>query len=176
MMRSTALSLVAGLTLLLCACTRDAPPTATTPAAPRSLPGTPSATVGVGFTQTADIRTNLGPFNVHSQLDGFDVELKSHDNDDIEVTNQTGLPNANGGWHLHPGPVLILVKTGVATIYEAGDCTPRIYPAGSTFIEGTTPHVLRNDGATNLEFVAVYFVPNGKPRRIDADQPADCPF
>jgi quercetin dioxygenase-like cupin family protein len=175
MKRSTATSLLGCFAITLAACGDSPTPTAIS-ASPRALPGTPSATVGVGFTTTADVRTNLGPFNVHSQLNGFDVELKSHENDDIEVANQAGAPNANGGWHLHPGPVVVLVKTGVATIYEAGDCVPKIYPAGSTFIEGTTPHVLRNDGASNLEIVAVFFVPNGKPRRIEADQPANCLF
>jgi quercetin dioxygenase-like cupin family protein len=175
MKRSTMASLISCLTMVLAACSDDAT-SAPTPTSPRSRPTNALPTVGVGFTQTSDVRTNVGPFHVQSKLDGFDVELKSHDDADIEVSNQTGIPNANGGWHLHPGPVVVLVKTGVATLYDAGDCVAKIYPAGSTFIEGTNPHVLRNDGASNLEIVAVFFVPPGKPRRIEADQPANCPF
>ena len=174
MQRSMA-SLISCLAMALAACSDDAT-SAPTPTSPRSLPTHALPTVGAGFTTTSDVRMNLGPFHVQSKLDGFDVELKSHDDADIEVTNQTGIPNANGGWHLHPGPVMILVKAGVATVYEAGDCVAKTYPAGSTFIEGTNPHVLRNDGASNLEIVAVFFVPPGKPRRIEADQPANCPF
>jgi hypothetical protein len=76
---------------------------------------------------------------------------------------------------LHPAPVLVLVKAGVATVYDE-KCNARSYSAGSTFIEGTSPHVLRNDAATTLDLVAVFFLPAGKPRRIEADQPSDCPF
>jgi len=168
-------TIIAALILAAAGCGDSATSTAT-PTSPGLTPTKPAFTVGVGFTTTSDVRTNLGEFHVQSKLDGFDVELKSHSNVDFEVANQTGIPNANGGWHLHPGPVVVLVKTGVATIYEAGDCVAKIYPAGSTFIEGTEPHVLRNDGATNLEIVAVFMVPSGKPRRIEADQPANCPF
>jgi len=176
MPRSTGTALIGAVSIvLLTGCTDSATSTAA-PTSPRRLPTEGSLTVGSGFTATADVRANVGPFHVQSKLDGFDVELKTHDNADLEVVNQTGVPGATSGWHAHPGPVLVLIKTGVATLYEAGSCTAKTFPAGTTFIEGTTPHVLRNDGASTLEIVAVFVVPNGKARRIEADQPADCPF
>jgi quercetin dioxygenase-like cupin family protein len=178
MNRTTALSAVVVACIGLAACSDTSTPAAA-PKSPRLVPGdAPLRSAGSGFTQTADVRANVGDFHVQSHFDGFDVELKSHDNADIEVSNQTGAPNGStGGWHSHPGPVLVLVKSGVGTLYDADGlgCTVRTFAAGSTFIEGTNPHTLRNEGTVPLEITAVYFVPAGKPRRIEAAVPANCP-
>jgi len=178
MNRTTTLSLIVASCIGLTAC-GDSRTSASAPTSPHLVPGdAPSRSAGVGFTQTADVRANLGDFHVQSKFDGFDVELKSHDNTDIEVSNQTGAANGStGGWHYHPGPVLVLIKSGVGTLYDADGlgCTVRTFPAGSTFIEGTNPHTLRNEGAVPLEITAVFFVPAGKPRRIEAGVPANCP-
>jgi Cupin domain len=178
MNRTTALSVIVVGCIGLTACSDSGTP-ASGPTSPRMSPGgAPLRSVGVGFTQTSDVRANIGDFHVQSHFDQFDVELKSHDNTDIEVSNQIGAPNGStGGWHYHPGPVLVLIKSGVATLYDADGlgCTVRTFPAGSTFIEGTNPHTLRNEGAVPLEITAVFFVPAGSPRRIEAGVPANCP-
>jgi hypothetical protein len=178
MTRAATLSLLSLLIIGMAAC-NDAATPAAAPTSPRVLaPDRPLQSVGSGFTLTSDVRANVGDFHVQSKFDGFDVELKSHDNTDIEVTTQTGAPNGStGGWHSHPGPVLVLIKTGVATLYDADGlgCTKRTFATGSTFIEGTNPHVLRNEGPDPLDIVAVFFVPAGKPRRIEQSVPAGCP-
>ena len=143
-----------------------------------SSSGGPSRSVGVGFTQSADVRANVGAFHVQSHFDGFDVELKTHDNADIEVSNQTGAAGGStSGWHSHPGPVLVLIKSGVASLYDANGagCTVETFSAGSTFIEGTNPHTLRNEGNVPLEITAVFFVPAGVARRVEEAVPANCP-
>src|SRR5262249_9036657 len=148
MNRTTALSVIVVGCIGFAACSdTGAPPSA--PKSPRVSPSdAPLRSLGFGFTQTSDVRANVGDFHVQSQFDGFNVELKSHDNADIEVSNQTGAPSGStGGWHYHPGPVLVLIKSGIATLYDADGlgCTVRTFPAGSTFIEGTNPHTLRNE-------------------------------
>jgi hypothetical protein len=141
-------------------------------------PQGPSFSAGLGFASTTIGRANLGEINWNSNFNGFNVELKTHDDADVEVI--TGVANAGGhnGWHYHPGPVLTLVKSGTVTIYRADDptCTGIQHPAGTTFVEGTEPHILRNEGVVNAEIVAVFFVPAGQPRRIEADVPGNCPF
>ena len=177
MKRTTAFSAFVFGCIGLAACSDSATP-ASGPTSPRVPSGAPSQSAGSGFSQTADARANAGDFHVQSHFDGFNVELKSHDNADIEVSNQTGAPNGStGGWHYHPGPVFVLVKSGVATLYDAVGlgCTVRTFPAGSAFIEGTNPHALRNEGPAPLEITAVFFVPAGSPRRIEAAVPANCP-
>jgi len=152
-----------------------------TTSAPASKPrqiDTPRFSVGSGIANPTLARTNLGAINFHSNLNGFNVLLQTHDNADVEVTNGSVNPSGYSGWHYHPGPVLVLVKTGTLTIYHADDpmCQGTVYPAGTTFIEGTTPHIVRNEGAVTSEFVGVFFVPTGQPRRIEADVPGNCPF
>jgi quercetin dioxygenase-like cupin family protein len=179
MKRITVFSLIgAVLSIGLTSCS-DANNPSPAPTSPRVFTTDPPLrSVGSGFTQTSDVRANLGEFHVQSRFEGFDVELKSHENTDIEVSTQTGLPGGStGGWHSHPGPVLVLIKAGVGTLYDADGlgCTVRTFPAGTTFIEGTNPHTLRNEGAVPLEITAVFFVPSGKPRRIEQSVPANCP-
>jgi quercetin dioxygenase-like cupin family protein len=139
----------------------------------------PRFTAGVGFTSTLVGRGNLGAFHVQSKADGYDVELKSHDNTDIVVANIAITPGGTSGWHSHPGPVLVVVKTGALTIYRGDDptCSPTLHPAGTAFTEeGGVVHIARNEGAVDATTVATFFVPAGAPQRIDEAAPGDCAF
>jgi len=78
----------------------------------KTAPTGAAETMGVGFTSTPVARGNLGTFHVQSKFNGYDVELKSHDNTDIAVANIVVAPGGHSGWHYHPGPVLVVVKTG----------------------------------------------------------------
>ena len=162
------------LTSALAACEQST----AAPSAQHAAQGGPNLTAGVGFTNGTLARANLGEVNWESNLNGFNVQLKTHDDADVEVTSGSANASGNSGWHYHPGPVLVLVKTGALTIYHAGDpdCHGTTYTAGMTFIEGSTPHIVRNEGAVTSEFVGVFFVPAGQPRRIEADVPGNCPF
>jgi len=139
----------------------------------------PRFTAGVGFTSTPVGRGNLGKFHVQSKNDGYDVELKSHDNTDIAVANITVVPGGTSGWHSHPGPVLVVVKTGALTFYRADDpsCSPTLRPAGTSFIEeGGVVHIARNEGAVDATTVATYFLPAAAAQRIDEAAPGNCAF
>jgi len=89
-------------------------------------------------------------------------------------------PIASTGWHSHPGPSVVVVKTGTATVYEGDDpsCTPHTYPAGTAFIDhgGGHVHLVRNEGTDSLEVYAFQIIPAGESRRIDAASPGYCPF
>jgi len=139
----------------------------------------PRFTASFGFTSTTLGRGNLGPFSVHSNADGYKAELKSHDNTDIAVANVTITPGGHSGWHSHPGPVIVVVKTGTVTFYHGNDptCTGTVHPAGTVFIEeGGDVGIARNEGAVEVNNVVTFFVPAGSPTRIDAANPGNCPF
>ena len=139
----------------------------------------PRFTTGVGFTSSPVGRGNLGVFHVQSKADGYDVELKSHDNTDIAVANITVVPGGTSGWHSHPGPVLVVVKTGALTFYRADDptCYPTLRSAGTSFIEeGGVVHIARNEGTVDATTVATYFLPASAPPRIDEAAPGNCAF
>ncbi len=140
----------------------------------------PRFTAAVGFTPTSSNRGNLGTFDIHSKAGGYDVKLKSHDNTDIVVTNITVTPGGHSGWHYHPGPVIVVVKTGTITFYHGNDpnCTGTRHVAPTAFVEeGGDVGIARNEGGVDATVVATFFVPAGGPTRIDVPTaPGNCTF
>ncbi len=176
MNRHAQLYLIAITLLGLAAC--DEPAKSTQPVA-RPHPDGPSFTLGSGITQTQLGRANAGRIHVSSRFDSFDVELKSHDDTDVSMGSTVILPGGNTGWHGHPGLVVVLIKSGALTFYEADDptCTPTVHVAGTVVIEASGDiHIARNEGTVNAEFVSTQYLPAGAAGRIDAPAPANCPF
>lgn len=118
--------------------------------------------------------------------------VKGHHNSQ-EVSNVTNAretviqqiviaPGGNTGWHGHPGPVVVLIKSGQLSFYDSDDptCTARVYSAGQSFIDRGQGdvHIARNEShSENLELWATYFdVPPGGAFRIDAPDPGNCSF
>ena len=110
--------------------------------------------------------------SVHETPD-FGAMIKTRGLSDIYVTNLKIVPGGHGGWHSHPGPSIIAVKSGTATFYdECVDFIPQSYPAGTGFVEDAgCVHILVNEGNVDLEVVVVQIVPHGAPRRIDEPAP-----
>ena len=159
--------------LTLAACKEADSPTATSP-----FPGRPTFTVGSGIAVTPLARGTIDPFHIQSFYEGHLTVLQSPQASDIVVNSATLAAGGTTGWHSHPGPVVVTIKTGALTIYDAGDCRPVLHPAGTAFIEpggSKDIHVGRNEGATPVEWVATLFVGVGVTTRIDAPAPANCP-
>jgi quercetin dioxygenase-like cupin family protein len=125
--------------------------------------------------------TNLvGPvtfdeFDTMASTDDWKVRLKAKGLSDVYVTHIKIVPGGHGGWHSHPGPSIISVKSGTATFYD--DCDGFIrhqYPAGAGFVEDADcVHLLANEGTVDLEVIVVQIIPLGAPRRIDEADPRD---
>jgi quercetin dioxygenase-like cupin family protein len=84
------------------------------------------------------------------------------------------------GWHSHPGPVIVVVKSGALTYIPDDDtsCKGRTYKAGEAFVDPGQGHVhiARNLSGEDVELWATYFgLPPGSTPRIDADDPGNCP-
>ena len=79
----------------------------------------------------------------------------------------------HSGWHAHPGPAIVIVKSGEVTIQQAKDCSSRTYTAGQVAIEPAGHvHIARNTGTTTLELWITFLdVPVGANPRIDAPDP-----
>ena len=99
--------------------------------------------------------------------------IKSRGFTDVFVTNLKIAPGADGGWHSHPGPSIISVKSGTATFYdECNDFVPQRYAARTGFVEDAgCVHLLTNEGNVELEVIVIQLVPSGAPRRIDEPAP-----
>ena len=90
-------------------------------------------------------------------------------------------PGGSTGWHSHPGPVVVLIKTGQLTVYSSEDPThtPHTYSAGEAFVESGQGlvQIAFNLGSQNVELWATYFdVPPGGAFRLDAPQPENWSF
>src|SRR3954453_13206803 len=59
---------------------------------------------------------------------------------DVHILENIIAPNGTFGWHSHPGPSLVIVKSGRLSASAPPECNPMNYgpgsPLGSTFIDG----------------------------------------
>jgi quercetin dioxygenase-like cupin family protein len=144
-----------------------------------AVAGAALATPGIGVVGIVHARgTNADELNIHS-AEG--IKLKTHGPVDFVTQQITIQPGGTTGWHSHPGPVLVTVKSGALTIVYADDptCAGRTYTAGESFVDrgDETVHTARNLGTTPVELWATYLVPGapGVPFRLDAADPG-CDF
>ncbi len=126
------------------------------------------------FADPTDIRFTIG---------GHSHEVINVNNAKETVMQQIVIaPGGHTGWHTHPGPAVVLVKSGQLSFYDGDDptCTARIYSAGQSFIDSGQGHVhlVRNESQTeNAEVWTTYFdVPPGGVTRIDAPNLGNCSF
>ena len=163
---AVALGLVAGATWIIL-------PARATPQA-----GVSSVTIAHGTFDEIDVfaKTDLDPDNPKKFWKAMiNTKGASH----LYVLQNTVTPGGTFGWHSHTGPSLIIVMSGTATEYEGKDptCTPRLHPAGTTFVDAgeSSGHLVRNDGNVNLVVTVVRLVPEGAVQRLDRPNPGYCP-
>lgn len=115
--------------------------------------------------------TTVGGFKIHAA--GIKVESKNAA--DVTVTHLTFAPGGTTGWHVHPGPVLVIVTTGSVTRYAADDCTAQTYTAGQAFVENgpTDENMVRNDGTVPAKTIVTFLTPPGAPIHEEAAMTAD---
>jgi quercetin dioxygenase-like cupin family protein len=98
---------------------------------------------------------------------------------DLHILENKIAPGGSFGWHSHPGPSLVIVKTGALTVYLAADptCTGRVVTAGSGFVDnGNDVHLVRNEGTIETVVYVASLVPHGAMRRIDEPASSHCGF
>jgi len=172
-------SLLAAVSLLACSDSRNS-------VAPRKelAVGDPAFTASVGSQSTLLGRgTFTDPkdqnLDVKRITDDWHMQIKAKPGFDIATQSIVFQPGSTSGWHRHPGPVFILVKSGAMTFYESDDptCTPIVRTAGQSYLDlGEHAHIARNEGSQVAQNVVTYFAPPGAALRIDADSPGNCPF
>jgi quercetin dioxygenase-like cupin family protein len=121
----------------------------------------------------------IGSFDTNTRMGAWSAKMNFTGATDIHVLSNRIAPGGSFGWHSHPGPSFVIVRSGTATVYFGADptCTPHRYQAGSGFADkGLAVHLVRNEGRVDLVTVVVSFVPKGAARRIDQPDPGHCPF
>jgi quercetin dioxygenase-like cupin family protein len=96
---------------------------------------------------------------------------------DVATVHVTFQPGGSTGWHVHPGPALVTVKTGQLTLHRAKGCRTRTFGAGQTFLEFGPDDVnlTRNATGAVTETVVTFLLPVGAPVTVDAPAPRHCP-
>ena len=98
------------------------------------------------------------------------VHLKTKGSVDVATQRITIGGGGHTGWHSHPGPVLVTIKSGALRVIYADDetCEGTLYETGDSFIEtrGMVHSVLNEGGIPAVILVASLF---------DLNQPANIP-
>ena len=131
--------------------------------------GVTSKTFAIGQFQEIDSKTHTGKWQARIDTKG---------ESDVWILENRIAPGGSFGWHSHPGPSIVVVKTGALTLYRADDpsCTPEVIEAGSGFVDnGGDVHLVRNEGSVETVVYVTSLVPHGAARRIDEPQPSNCP-
>lgn len=145
------------------------------------LVGAALATPGVGILAApVHARGTLAEDQIINSKSG--VHLKTKGSVDVATQQIVIAGGGSTGWHSHPGPVLVTVKSGALRLIYANDtsCQGAVYEAGDSFIDrgDEVTHIARNVSASeNVELWATYFVPGdpGTGFRIDVTPaPSDC--
>ena len=128
--------------------------------------GAALATPPLFFTGTPIARgTTPGQFKVKLQDSSSPADAAI-----VQVTQAVG---GHSGWHAHPGPAVVIVKSGELTLQQAKDCSTATYMAGQVAIEPAGHvHIARNTGTTILELWITFLdVPVAANPRIDEPDP-----
>jgi quercetin dioxygenase-like cupin family protein len=136
----------------------------------------PFGILGAPVQARGTIDPNDGPNIVVNSKSGVHIKAKGATN---IVTQQIRLaPGGHTGWHSHPGPVLVTVKSGSLQLFYASDteCQGIVYQAGDSFIDrgDEVVHIARASPFDGVELWATYFVPGEDqtaPFRLDAPDP-----
>ena len=137
------------------------------------------ATPASGFSAVQQWKGNFSDIDAKLKTSTFDLKLDTKGEGDLYVTRNAIQPGGYSGWHMHPGPSLIIVTQGTITAYDSHNplCTPTTYTTGATFLDsGDHAHMLKNETDGSAETVAVQILPNDETRRIDAPEPNNCSF
>jgi quercetin dioxygenase-like cupin family protein len=122
---------------------------------------------------------NLDEVNFLVKNGDWMTHLRTKGATNISVVENRVAPGGTFGWHSHPGPSLVIVKSGTLTFYLAEDpsCSPEVHSAGDAYVdEGTDVHVARNESTQEAIVIVTRLVPAGAPSRIDEPNPGNCPF
>ena len=135
------------------------------------------ATPGSGVTSTPLAQGRFEEIQSNVKTGDWKMQMKTKGVSDVFVLENRLVPGATFGWHSHPGPSLVIVKSGTLSLYHADDptCTAELISAGRGFVdEGGAVHVVRNETASEVVVVVTSIVPAGAARRIDEPAPSHC--
>jgi len=112
------------------------------------------------------------------KLDGRATNVAHvRDPSDVVFVQGTFAEGGSAGWHTHPGPGIIAVRSGVLGIINANDCVLRLYEAGQALMDPGQGNVhvgfnaLEEGEGETVIIVAFLDVPPGEAVSTPAPDP-----
>jgi quercetin dioxygenase-like cupin family protein len=143
------------------------------------IAATALATPIVGVTSTVFAVGAFDEIHAKTLTPHWQARIDTKGATDVHILENRIVPGGTFGWHSHPGPSIVVVKSGALTLYHGDDptCTPQVVAAGSGFVDdGGDVHLVRNEGTVDAVVYVTSLVPHGAARRIDEPSPGNCPF
>ena len=131
-------------------------------AASLAVAGTAIATHAPGG--TSSVLLARGTLAEKVKVNVGDIKIQTKDAVDVATVQVTfAKDGGSAGWHIHPGPVFVVVKSGEISVWTE-DCEKTVYGAGETFFEmGPEESMLvkNEDPDTDAVVVGTFIVPVG---------------
>jgi hypothetical protein len=151
--------------------------------------GVALATPPSGLNSQLLARGAAGEFRIHEK--SMRLRMDARQATDVALVRATLDPGGSTGWHGHPGPSIVIVKSGTVTMYEPAHdedadedddgkehrqgCAVQSFGPGQAFVHPATVHNFVNSGQDTAEFYVAYFVPAGAaPLLRDEPAPPEC--
>jgi hypothetical protein len=150
--------------------------------------GVALATPPSGLTSELLARGAAGEFRIHEK--GTRLRMDARKPTDLALVKATLAPGGSTGWHGHPGPSMVVVKSGTVTMYEPAHdheadedddddrrrgCAVQSFGPGQAFVHPASVHNFVNESSATAEFYVAYFVPAGAaPLLRDEPVPPQC--
>ena len=138
------------------------------------------STPGSGVTTTLLAQGNVEEdINSKVKTGDWKVDVDTKGASNLAISEIKVAPGGFFGWHSHPGPSFVIVKSGTSTFYDGDDpdCTPQVHPAGTAYVDpGGMVHTARNEGTTELVLLVMRLIPQGANPRDDQPAPGNCAF
>jgi quercetin dioxygenase-like cupin family protein len=133
------------------------------------------AALAVGVLGRGDARGQVTPLQIIPLAQGtsYDNNVILHLKGPSDVLHAQLIfqPGADTGWDTHPGPVVVVIKSGALSEIHSDGCTS-VHPAGSVFFEQKDEvHNALNQTSGVTEVYAVFLSPEGAQPLIPASDP-----
>ena len=141
-------------------------------------PGAPAYATALVVTLIASggaLAQNVSPLQIITLAQGFSAaktpNMRVNGANDVLQSLLVFQPGAETGWHIHPGPVVVVVKSGAITETHANGCIT-VHPPGSVFFEkeGEVHNATNNTGGV-AEVYATFISPWGAQPLISVPNP-----
>jgi len=134
-----------------------------------------AAVLALSLTGLSDLYAQTAPLLIIPQAQGHSTEkhVNLHVNGPSDTLQALLVfqPGGETGWHIHPGPVIVVVKSGALVETHSDGCTT-LHPTGSVFFESAGEvHNATNRTNGVAEVFATFLSPAGAQPLIPVPDP-----